>query len=102
MEANAIEIRLQNHEARLNATHDSIGVLRGVSGQHEVKIATITTELRETREDIGEMKRDFDADRKERRAEGERTRRAFYTVAAFLATFSVSIIGLIAVLLGSH
>lgn len=102
MEASALEVRLRNHEVRLDANHNSISALRGTSGEHDVKIATITTELRETREDIAEMKRDFDSDRKERRAEGERTRRAFYTVAAFLATFSVSIMGLIAVLLGSH
>lgn len=57
MEANgAVEFRLRNAEQRLDATHNSITVLRDSSARHETKISVITTELRETREDISEIK----------------------------------------------
>jgi septal ring factor EnvC (AmiA/AmiB activator) len=59
MEASAVEIRLRNHEARLDANHDSLAKLRDTSATHETKIQVITTELRETREDLSEIRREL-------------------------------------------
>jgi septal ring factor EnvC (AmiA/AmiB activator) len=60
MEANAaLEIRLRNHETRLDANHDSIAKLRDTSANHETKISVISTELRETREDLTEIRKEL-------------------------------------------
>lgn len=59
MEASAIEVRLRNHEARLEASHRSISQLRDSSARHETEIKVTGTEVREIREDIGEMKREL-------------------------------------------
>lgn len=108
MEANAgalsvVQNTLIEHDRRLIANHDTIARIRdGAQGinAHETKIATMSTELRETREDIADMKTGFEKDREERRKEGADTRRALYTVAAFMATFSATICGLIIALVG--
>lgn len=52
MEAGAVEIRLQNHEVRLNANHDSIAKIRDTSARHETEISVMRTELLETRKDL--------------------------------------------------
>lgn len=52
MEASAVDIRLTNHEARINANHDSLAKLRDTSSRHETEISVMRTELRETREDL--------------------------------------------------
>lgn len=52
----AVNIRLDNHDQRLIANHDSIATLRDKSADHETRISVISTELRETREDIQEMR----------------------------------------------
>jgi septal ring factor EnvC (AmiA/AmiB activator) len=59
MEASAVEIRLRNHEVRIDANHDSLSKLRETSAQHETKIQVITTELRETREDLTEIRKEL-------------------------------------------
>jgi septal ring factor EnvC (AmiA/AmiB activator) len=59
MEASAIEIRLRQHEERLTANHDSVSKLRDVSANHETRISVITTELRETRDDLSEIRREL-------------------------------------------
>jgi len=55
----AIQERLRNHDARLNANHDSIGTLRGEQASQQIELAVTRTELREVREDIAEMKKDL-------------------------------------------
>lgn len=106
MEAGAIEIRLRNHEVRLDANHDSIATLRDKSAGHDTKIEVITTELRETRDDLSEIRKAIEADRAERKKEreeakreGSDTRKALYVTAATLFTFFLSILGLIATFL---
>lgn len=59
MEANAIEFRLRNHDARIEANHDSIKVLRETSARHDTEISVMRTELRETREDLGEIRKEL-------------------------------------------
>jgi septal ring factor EnvC (AmiA/AmiB activator) len=59
MEASAVEIRLTNHEARINANHDSLAKLRDTSGRHETEISVMRTELRETREDLSEIRKEL-------------------------------------------
>ena len=54
-----MEIRLRNHEARLDANHDSLATLRDKSAGHDTKIEVITTELRETREDLSEIRKEL-------------------------------------------
>jgi chromosome segregation ATPase len=56
MEASAVEVRLRNHEARLDANHTSIGTLRDTSARHETEISVMRTELRETRDDLSEIR----------------------------------------------
>jgi len=67
MEANAgalrvIENTLVEHDRRLIANHDTIARIRdgekGVNA-HETKLGVITTELRETREDLSEIRREL-------------------------------------------
>lgn len=54
-----IESTLADHDRRLEANHDTIRTLRdgekGVNA-HETKINVIATELRETREDLTEIR----------------------------------------------
>jgi septal ring factor EnvC (AmiA/AmiB activator) len=59
MEASATEIRLRNHESRIEANHDSLATLRSDSAGHDRDIAVIATELRETREDLGEIRKEL-------------------------------------------
>lgn len=104
MEAAAIKIMentLVDHDRRLVANHDTLARLRDRSAAHDTKIEVITTELRETREDIADLRKTWERGREEQKAEGAASRRALYTVAGFMATFSLSLCGLIAVLL-SH
>lgn len=59
MEASAVEIRLANHETRLNANHDSIAKIRDITARHETEISVMRTELRETREDLTEIRKEL-------------------------------------------
>jgi septal ring factor EnvC (AmiA/AmiB activator) len=59
MEASGVEIRLRNHESRLDANHDSLAKIRDVAANHETRISVITTELRETREDLSEIRKEL-------------------------------------------
>ena len=59
MEANAVEFRLRNHDARLDSAHTSISSLRDTSATHTTEIAVIRTELKETREDLGEIRKEL-------------------------------------------
>lgn len=52
----AIEVTLRNHEARIEANHDSIARLRDKDAAKEVKIEVTLTEVREIRDDIMEFK----------------------------------------------
>lgn len=99
MESSAYEIRLSNHDERLAANHDSIRELRGTSARHETEIKVSLTEQRETREDVADLKKSFEEERKERREDSEKTRKAFYSAAVTLGTLSLTVIGLIIVLL---
>lgn len=54
--AGEIKAELRNHDQRITANHDSIGTLRERIAQQEVKIGVWSTEVREAREDISEMK----------------------------------------------
>lgn len=120
MEASALrgfELALNEHDRRLVANHDSIAKLRDQGAAHDTKIGVITTELRETREDIADMKTQLQRDSEERKRERERdreertkersaqekesadTRKALYVTAATLAGFMLTIVGLIATLL---
>lgn len=55
----ALQERLRSHHERITANHDSIGHLRGKQARQETDIAVMRTEMRETREDIVDMKQDF-------------------------------------------
>jgi len=59
MEANAIEFRLRNHDARLDSAHSSIAKLRDTSARHDTEISVVRTELRETREDLSEIRHEL-------------------------------------------
>lgn len=76
MEASAIEVRLRNQEARLEASHKSISTLRDVSARHETEIKVTTTEVRETREDISEIRKAMERQRQEQKDELTWFRRA--------------------------
>jgi predicted RNase H-like nuclease (RuvC/YqgF family) len=89
MEASAIEVRLRTHEARLDSSHRSVTELRSTSTRHETEIKVTGTEVREIREDIGEMKRELADARKEQKSEMIWLRRAIWG-ATF--TFAGSII----------
>lgn len=95
MEASAIEVRLRNHEARLEASHRSISVLRDASARHETEIKVTGTELRETREDIADMKTELAAARAEQRGEMVWVRRGLWAAAATFTMFVVALATLI-------
>jgi len=59
MEANAIEFRLRNHEARLDSAENSITRLRDTSARHDTDISVDRTVLRETREDLSEIRHEL-------------------------------------------
>lgn len=90
MEASAIEIRFRNHETRLDANHDSIAKLRDQGASHETRISVITTELRETREDIADMKKDLASARAEQREEMVWVRRGLWAAAGTFLLFFVA------------
>jgi septal ring factor EnvC (AmiA/AmiB activator) len=90
MEASAVDVRLRNHEARLEANHDSIAKIRDQSASHETRISVITTELRETREDIADMKRDLKDARDEQREEMVWVRRGLWAAAGTFLLFFVA------------
>lgn len=95
MEASAVEIRLRNHEARLDASHRSISTLRDHSARHETEIKVTATEVRETREDIADMKLELTRAREEQKAEMVWLRRGLWGAAATFTTFIVMLAGLI-------
>jgi len=95
MEASAIEVRLRTHEARLDSSHRSISELRNSSSRHETEIKVTGTELREIREDIGDMKRELAKAREEQKAEMVWIRRGLWTAAGTFLMFFVALASLI-------
>lgn len=100
--ASAIEVRLRNHEARIEANHRSTAQLRDASARHETEIKVTGTEVREIREDIAEIRREFatgraeqKADRAEQKAESVMLRRTFLAAASTFAMFVVALATLI-------
>jgi HAMP domain-containing protein len=95
MEASAAEIRFRGIENRLDASHRSTTELRGVSARHETEIQVTGTEIREIREDIGEMKQELTKAREEQKAESVLLRRTFIAAASTFAMFIVALATLI-------
>jgi len=95
MEASAIEVRLRNHEARIEANHRSTSQLRDASARHETEIKVTGTEVREIREDIGEMKRELSKAREEQKAEMVWIRRGLWAAAGTFTLFVVALATLI-------
>ena len=95
MEASAIEVRLRNHEARLDAYHRSISTLRDASARHETEIKVTGTELRETREDIADMKKELSSARAEQKAEMIWVRRGLWAAAGTFLMFVVALASLL-------
>lgn len=85
-----VENTLVEHDRRLISNHDSLAKLRDASAGHNTKIEVITTELRETREDIGDMKKDLAAARAEQREEMVWLRRGAWTAAGTFLLFFVA------------
>jgi len=98
MEANAIEFRLRNHDARLDAAQDSITRLRDVSANHETRISVITTELRETRGDVAEIKKVVEEEGKRNRASNNRVVWALVGLSLSAAGSAITV----ALTLGGH
>lgn len=94
-------VELREHDRRISGLHRTVGAIGTTVGDHTTKITVVTTELRETREDIAEIKRQIERSDEDRKKEGAYTRRAFYIAASSMFGFMLSIIGLIAVLV-SH
>jgi septal ring factor EnvC (AmiA/AmiB activator) len=95
MEASAIEVRLRTHEARLDSSHRSVTELRNTTARHETEIKVTGTEVREIREDIGEMKHELSEARKEQKAEMVWIRRGLWAAAASFMTFVLMLAALI-------
>lgn len=55
----AVQTELRHHNDRLEANHNSLANLRDRVAGQEVRIKVMETELRETREDLAGMMRDF-------------------------------------------
>lgn len=87
----AANIRLEEHDRRLIANHDSIATLRGVSARHDTKIEVITTELRETREDIAEMKSSQERVWAEQKGEMRWMRRGLWAAAGSFLVFNIAL-----------
>ena|SRR6187200_1727023 len=87
METSAAEFRFRGIEGRLDASHRTTTELRGVSARHETEIKVTGTEVREIREDIGEMKRELAKAREEQKGEMVWIRRGLWAAAASFMTF---------------
>jgi septal ring factor EnvC (AmiA/AmiB activator) len=98
MEASAAEVRLANHESRLNANHDSLAKIRDVAADHETRISVITTELRETREDVADIKKVVEDEGKRNRASNNRVVWALVGLALSAAGSAITV----ALTLGGH
>jgi septal ring factor EnvC (AmiA/AmiB activator) len=101
MEASAVEIRLRNHDQRIQANHDSLSSLRSTSATHSTQIAVINTEHRETREDIADIKRDLAAARAEQKSEMTWIRRGLWAAAASFMMFFFAAASLLVQVAGS-
>lgn len=95
MEASAAEIRFRGLEKRADASHRSITELRGASTRHETEIQVTGTEVREIREDIGEMKRELSKAREEQKAEMVWIRRGLWAAAGTFTMFVVALATLV-------
>lgn len=95
MEASAAEIRFRTLESRLDASHRSTTELRGTSARHETEIKTTGVEVREIREDIGDMKRELAEARREQKAEMVWIRRGLWAAAGTFLMFVVALASLI-------
>jgi hypothetical protein len=100
MEASAIEVRLRNHDARLESHHNALGTLRSASSRHETEIKVMDAALRETRDDIADIKRDLGDARVEQKNEMAWVRRGLWAAAATFMMFFVAAATLIVQLSG--
>lgn len=48
--------RVRNNEKRIEANHDSLAFLRGSVAKQDVRIAVISSDIEDIREDVGEIK----------------------------------------------
>lgn len=101
-ELGEIKVELRNHEASLAANHSAIGDLRERTAAHDTAIKVVTTEHRETREDISQISKQLEAGNREFNLKLSAVQRSFYTAAVAMLTMMLSICGLIAVLLSNH
>lgn len=101
MEANALEFRLRNHDARIEANHDSIKALRETSARHDTEISVMRTELRETREDIAEMREAMSKQRQEQKDEMAWVRRGLWAAAGTFLMFFIAAASLLLNLSGA-
>lgn len=85
-----IRVELRQHGASIDAHHTAIGVLRERAAAHDTKIQVLLTELREGREDVGDLRSQFTG-----------VSQSFYIAAAAMAGLMISICGLIATLLAN-
>ncbi len=92
---------MRNHEARIDANHNSVSRLRDASANHETRLSVVTTELRETREDIAEMKRDLADARSEQKEEMTWVRRGLWLAAGTFMMFFVAAATLLVQVAGS-
>jgi hypothetical protein len=90
-----IKAELRNHDQRLTANHDTIAALREKGAGHDTKIEVVATELRETREDIGDLRIGLAETRAEQKGEMANLRHGAWTLAATFLMFTVAIVTLL-------
>lgn len=101
MEANsAVEFRLAEHDRRLSGHHKRLGGAEVRISDAEKSIVGLEHDVEDTEEKVGKIEQAIRESDRKREAEGVANRRALYTVAGFMATFSLTLCGLIAVLVG--
>jgi len=98
MEASAIEIRLRQHEERLTKNDDSVSRLRDTSARHDTEISVMRTELRETREDVTEIKKVVEEEGRRNRASNNRVVWALVGLSLSAAGSAITV----ALTLGGH
>jgi predicted nucleic acid-binding Zn-ribbon protein len=100
MEASAVEVRLRNHDQRIDANHNSLSRLRDTSASHTTEITVMKTELRETREDISDIRKEVKESREEQREEMRWVRRGLWAAAGTFLLFFVASASLLVSLSG--
>lgn len=102
MEANAANYRLEEHDRRLSGHHKRIGAIEVKNSDQDKALVGLEHDVHDLDQKVSRIEVAIEKSDGKRDASEERTRKALYTFAAFFATLSVSIMGLIAVLLQSH